>query len=106
MDREEHENRYRIDAVYRACMALKEISASDDPMNVTEIADALEISKDIAFRTLETLEECGFITRVEGGYVVGESVALMWKRYRVNQKASIERARTALAKTSIVGEGD
>lgn len=98
------ENRYRINSVYTACMLLKEMAASADPTNVTEASRLLGISTDVAFRTFKTLEECGFVTATQGGYVPGEGVAEAWKSYRLYQKQSIERAKKALRDTTISGE--
>lgn len=104
MKDETAENRYRVGAIYRACMLLKEIAASDDPINVTLAQEILECSVDISFRTLQTLKECGFVRAVEGGFVIGEAPALLWKSYRLNQRQTIERGRQALADTAITGE--
>jgi DNA-binding IclR family transcriptional regulator len=100
------ENRYRIDAVYRACTLLKEIARSDDPMNLPEASAALDATENGTFRTLKTLEECGFVRCVAGGYELGDALPLCWKAYRTSQKVTIERAKTALKNTAITGEDD
>ncbi|OPY02560.1 MAG: hypothetical protein A4E60_00969 [Syntrophorhabdus sp. PtaB.Bin047] len=100
------ENRYRINSVYTACMLIKEMAASADPTNVVEASKLLGISTDVAFRTFKTLEECGFVTATQGGYVPGENLAQAWKTYRLYQKQSIERAKKALKDTAISGEED
>ena len=100
----EPENRYRVLKVYTACMLLKEISESDDPMNVAEVCRALDIPPDVAYRYLKTLEECRFVAQVEGGYRLGDAVALCWRSYRLAQKKTIERAKQALKETAITGE--
>ena len=100
----DEENRYRTNTIYRACMLLKEIAESDDPVNITEVMDILEVKIDVAFRTVKTLEEVGFLQACEGGYILGEGVALLWKSFRTSQRATIERARKTLIDTAITGE--
>jgi DNA-binding IclR family transcriptional regulator len=85
-------------------MLLKNISESADPVSTGDVEGILEVSSDIAFRTLKTLEECGFVCQIEGGYVLGEAVGQLWRSYRNSLRRTIDRAQKALRESAIVGE--
>jgi DNA-binding IclR family transcriptional regulator len=100
------ENRYRIDTLYNGLKLILELAQSDDPMNLKEVMETLDIGKDTAFRTLKTLEELNFVTSQEGGYVLGEANARCWKSVRLQQMKKIENARRIYKELAITGEDE
>ncbi len=84
------ENRYRIKAVYTAGLVLGEIANSPGPISSAEIAAALDIDQNMAFRQCCTLEELGF-ARQNGDkkFELGMKLALFWAR----KKSSLEGKR-------------
>ena len=97
------ENRYRVETLYNGLRLILELSQSDDPMNIKEAMDALDIGKDTAFRTLKTLEELNFVEAQEGGYVLGDACARCWKSFRLQQLRKIENARRIYKELAITG---
>ncbi len=87
---------YRVNAVFRAGRILKIVAASKEPMTSGQIAEAVEISSDIAFRTCITLEELGFLNLIGEAYELGMGLALFWARKKATLEADRDRIDKAI----------
>ena len=90
------ENRYRIEAVYRAGKILEVVANSREPMSAAEIATALDIDKNMAFRQCSTLVELGLFQEVGEKFDLGMKMALYWAKKKSRLEAVRDRAITAL----------
>lgn len=88
------DNRYRIGSVYQAGLVLKAIAESRGAMGAGEVAKALSITSNTAFRLCVTLEELGFLKQVGDKYELGMGLALFWAR----KKAMLEGERERIEK--------
>ena len=79
-----------IDSIERALDVLNVFLTSDIEMSVTEIGKVLGLHKSTVFRTLETLEEKGFVQQNPDNskYRLGLQVYLLGMRFRENEPIS------------------
>jgi DNA-binding IclR family transcriptional regulator len=91
------ENRYRIEAVYHAGKILETVADSKVPMGSAEIAKALGINANAAFRQCETLEELRFLQKLGDKYDLGMGLALIWARKKSRLEADRDRVNGNLA---------
>ncbi|MDA8155600.1 MAG: helix-turn-helix domain-containing protein [Actinomycetota bacterium] len=99
------DNRYRIDAVYQAGQVLEVVADSREPMGPSEIAAALGIKINAAFRQCVTLDEMGWLKEVNKKYVLGDRLALFWARYKTRREADLARIQNELKNLEIHQEG-
>jgi DNA-binding IclR family transcriptional regulator len=85
------ENKYRIDTVYTACRILEEMANSREPMGSGEIAKALGINANAAFRQCATLEEAGILRTIGGKYYFGMQLAIYWARVKSRLEAERDK---------------
>lgn len=91
------ENRYRIQTVYDAMQILQVISESREPMATGEIAKALDLSMNTAFRMCETLKEGGLLQEVGGKYTLGMKLMLFWAKTKAKLESEREKIDRILA---------
>ncbi len=84
--------RYRIETVNQAGQILKHVADAKGAVGSTEVAKALGITGNTAFRMCVTLEELGFLKQVGDKYELGMGLALFWAR----KKAMLEGERTGI----------
>jgi len=85
-------SRYRIETVHQAGRILKHIAESKGAVGSSDVATALGITGNTAFRMCVTLEELGFLQQVGDRYELGMGLALFWAR----KKASLEGERISI----------
>lgn len=91
--------RYRIETVNQAGQILKYIAEAKGPVGSGEVAKALGLSPNTAFRMCITLEEMGFLKQVGDRYDLGMGLALFWARKKSRlegERASIDRDLASL----------
>lgn len=98
------ENRYRIKAVCTAAAILTAVANSREPMGSKEIATAVDIDPNAAFRQCATLDELGFLKEEGGKFVLGMGLALFWARKKSHLEGEREKIGGQL-KTLEVEEG-
>ncbi len=64
-------NDYGIRAVERAGAVLRALAAADSPRALPAVATAASLSRPTTFRLLRTLEGLGFVTSIDGRYMLG-----------------------------------
>ena len=62
-------------SVIKATLLVKELGHHRHGITVTELAQACEMTRPTAFRLLVSLEQTGFVERVENHYMLGWQVA-------------------------------
>jgi DNA-binding IclR family transcriptional regulator len=92
MDKE----RYVTKAILQAGMILKAVANSREPMTISEISAACEISKDVAFRTCVTLEDMIYLQKVGDRYDLGMGLALFWAKKKATLEAQRDRIDKAI----------
>lgn len=90
------ENRYRIEAVYRAGKILETVANSREPMGAAEIGAALSIDTNMAFRQCSTLVELGLFQQLGDKFELGMKMALYWAKKKSRLEAVRDRAIGAL----------
>lgn len=100
------DNRYRIEAVYKAGLVLKLIADAKEPIGPAEIEATLGITLNAAFRMCETLEELGWIRKIGGKYELGMGLALMWARKKAGLEAALDTTTKELSSLSIHSGGE
>ncbi len=89
------ENKYIIRAVKQAMQVLETVANNREPMGSAEIAKALGISGNMAFRQCVTLEESGLLRMVgDKKFDLGMKLAIFWAR----KKSRLEGERDAIAR--------
>ncbi len=68
-------------AIFNAFAILEQLSAGDGPQTLTQLGRRLDIPKASAFRNLNALEQCGYVARRDGGYVLGPRVLGLARRF-------------------------
>lgn len=89
-------SRYVSQQVWRISNILKAVTDSREPMSVSEIMTACELSMDIAFRTCVALWEVGFLSRVGDRYELGMANALFWAKKKATLESQRERIDKAI----------
>lgn len=84
--------RYRIETVHQAGEILKYIADAKGVVGSADVAKALGITTNTAFRMCVTLEEIGFLKQVGDKYDLGMGLALFWAR----KKARLEGERDGI----------
>jgi DNA-binding IclR family transcriptional regulator len=90
-------NRYRIQNIYDAMQILKIISESKEPLATGEIAKALGLTMNTAFRMCETLKEPGFLQEIGGKYQIGMQMMLFWAKSKAKLESERDRIDKILA---------
>ena len=79
--------RQRLQTVSRACALLKAFADGEEKLTLTEISARTGMEKTIAFRLLHTLEEEGFLRRIDGHHYCSNIKQLSAKRFRLGYAA-------------------
>lgn len=99
-------NRYRIETVYQAGQILKTVADFKNPVGSSDVAKALGITANTAYRMCVTLEELGFLKQIGDRYDLGMGLALFWARKKAmleGERVGIERQLMELGEE--VGDG-
>jgi DNA-binding IclR family transcriptional regulator len=91
-------NKYRIQAVYDAGKILETVAHSKEPMGAAEIAKALAITSNTAFRQCCTLDELGFLRQVGDKFDLGMKLAIFWARKKSRLEGERDRVDGDLRK--------
>jgi len=103
---------YSISALAEGIRILDLVCEEARPVSLGEMALALQISKNRAFRAVRTLEMERLLIKAEDGYGAGPHLGEWWGKYRVHLWRRIEKgqkivreAQDELAATEIPDQG-
>jgi ribose transport system substrate-binding protein len=75
--------RYKLETVTRACSLLRHLSDDGHALTLNEVVECTGLERTICFRLLRTLEDAGFIRRVQSRKYISNLRILDGKRFRV-----------------------
>lgn len=99
-------SRYRIKAVCTAAAILTAVANSRAPMGSKEIAKAIDIDPNAAFRQCVTLDELGFLKEEGGKFVLGMGLALFWARKKSHLEGERGKIGAALQTLELEETGE
>lgn len=74
---------HRLETVSRACRVLRQFTKDHPSFTLTELAESTAIERTICFRLLHTLEQEGFVRRIDKNRYVSNLRILSAKRFRI-----------------------
>ncbi len=93
------EGRHRLETVARACSVLKAFADERESLTLAEIVIRTGLEKTIAFRIVHTLEEEGFLRKIDGRRYSPKIRVLGQKRFRVGYAAQSDQSPFSFAVT-------
>lgn len=92
--------RHRLQTVSRACALLKAFADGEEKLTLAEISARTGMEKTIAFRIVHTLEEEGFLRRIDGHRYSSNIKQQSTKRFRLGYAAQSPDSSFSAAVTS------
>jgi DNA-binding IclR family transcriptional regulator len=86
-----NETPYPIQVLVRALKILETVAASEKSIGPTELSQSMGISKNVAFRILYTLNDCGWIDQRgnTGRYVAGKKCRALGETFVTNESVRL-----------------
>jgi len=81
----------KIEVLNAADAILKIIAASTEPVGISEIAKATNLTNDSVFRQLGTMDDLGWVRKIGDGYAPGMRLAVIWARVKANTEGQINK---------------
>ena len=101
------EKDYTIEAVRTAGDVIKFVADQREPVSSAEIARALGIPVNTAFRQCWTLSErVGFLKKVGDKFMLGDRLALIWAKRKSIVEGTIMRAQSELRELNAESHGE
>jgi DNA-binding IclR family transcriptional regulator len=98
--------KYVIGTVIQAGEVLRFVTEAKEPVGASEIAKALDISANTAFRLCITLAEMRFLRQAGDRYELGDALPHFWARYRARREADRDRITRELQALHIEEDTD
>lgn len=87
----------QIEVLITADRILGVLLDAKEPLSVSELTRLTDLSTDMVFRQIGTMEDLRWVDRIGEGYVIGMRLAVIWARRKTMTDIKIERAQRELS---------